>query len=472
MTTDKAHSFDYDLVVIGGGPAGQRAAVQAAKLQKRVVLIDKQPLTEGKALLNGTLPSKSFKEAVLYLSGFKQRSLYGAGYRVKSSIEMEDLTFRCEHILRNEADVVRDQLRRNNIAFLSGSARLLDPHTVLLENFGQEPRQLRTQFILIATGSRPHRLETIAFDKEVIFDSDDILHIPALPRDLTVVGGGVIGTEYASMFAALGVQVTVVESEDRLIGFLDSEISDIMQYHLRAMGVTLRLQEKVRSVVRRSDGKTVTSLESGKVILGETVLSTTGRVSASNELGLEEVGVVRKERGAIEVNEFFQTTVPNIYAAGDVIGFPALASTASAQGRLASAHAFQILDSVDAIPLPFAIYGIPEIAYVGQSEEELTENNIPYEIGVARFRELSRGLLIGDGNGILKILFHRESLEILGVHILGDSATELIHIGQAVLALKGGLNYFRDAVFNHPTLAEAYKVAALDGFNRVRSALL
>ncbi|MCB0334715.1 MAG: FAD-dependent oxidoreductase, partial [Bdellovibrionales bacterium] len=302
-----------------------------------------------------------------------------------------------------------------------------------------------------------------------IFDSDDILNMTTMPRSLTVVGGGVIGTEYCSMFAALGVHVTIVDSRTGLLGFVDREIIECLQYQLRSLGVTLRLGEEVQSCVTREDGQVVTHLKSGKVIVSDSVLVSAGRRSAVSDLGLEKAGVTPGPRGLITVNDSFQTEVENIYAAGDVIGFPALAATSSAQGRLVSVNAFNIEDTIEEVPLPFGIYSIPEISYVGLNEQELTEQNVPYETGIARFREIARGQLIGDENGMLKILFHRETYEVLGVHIIGESATELIHIGQAVIALKGGLRYLRDAVFNYPTLAECYKVAALDGYNKVKA---
>ncbi|MCO6431074.1 MAG: Si-specific NAD(P)(+) transhydrogenase [Deltaproteobacteria bacterium] len=460
------NGFDYDLLVLGCGPAGQRAAVQAAKIRKRVGIVDSREVVGGVCVNTGTIPSKSFKEAVLYLSGYRQRNIYGAGYRVKSEIEMADLTFRCNRIMQAEIDVITAQLKRNHIDVLFGHARFLDEHTVEIESHEGIIKR-SAEKILIAVGAKPARPENIAFNGRTIFDSDDILNLPRLPRDMTVVGGGVIGTEYGSMFAALGVHVTVVDARKRLLGFVDEEIIECLQYQMRSMGVTLRLGEEVKSCKERENGQVVTELKSGKVIVSDCVLFSAGRRSATDDLGLENLTLKTDERGRVVVNEQFQTEISNIYAAGDVIGFPALASTSGAQGRLVSCHAFGIQDKRMDVPLPYGIYSIPEISYVGFNEEELTSKGVPYETGVARYREIARGHILGDENGMLKILFHRESHQILGVHIIGESATELIHIGQCVMALGGGIEYLRDAVFNYPTLAECYKVAAFDSYNKI-----
>ena len=459
--------FDYDLIVIGSGPAGQRGAVQAAKLRKSVAIIDKREVVGGVCVNTGTIPSKSFKEAVLFLSGYRQRNVYGAGYRVKSEIEMSDLTFRCNHIMQREIEVIKNQLQRNHIDVLYGAASFVDPHTLELASATGKTR-ITAERILIAVGAKPHRPDNVEFEGKRIFDSDDILNIKELPRELLVVGGGVIGTEYCSMFAALGVHVTIVDSRKRLLGFVDEEIIETLQYHLRSMGVTLRLGEDVSKCSVREDGQVSTELKSGKIIVSDAVLFSAGRISATDDLGLENIGLSIDERHRITVNEYFQTALPNIYAAGDVIGFPALASTSANQGRRAICHAYDIpMNQKDEIPLPYGIYSIPEISYVGMNEQELTDKQIPYETGIARYKEIARGHIIGDETGMLKVLFHRETRDVLGVHIIGESASELIHIGQAVMALHGGLSYLTDAVFNYPTLAECYKVAAYDGFNKL-----
>ncbi len=461
--------FDYDLIVIGCGPAGQRAAVQAAKIRKKVAIVDRREVVGGVCVNAGTIPSKSFKEAVLFLSGYRQRNIYGAGYRVKSQIEMSDLTFRCNRIMQTEIEVIKAQLARNHIEVLSGNARFTDLHTITVTETGGSITQYTGDKIVVAAGAKPHRPPNIAFNGTTIFDSDDILTMKELPRELLVVGGGVIGTEYGSMFAALGVNVTIVDARKRLLGFVDEEIIECLQYQMRSMGVTLRLGEEVKSCKPRDNGQVVTELKSGKIIVTDCVLYSAGRMSATEDLGLDVVNIVPGERGKLVVNENFQTTQPHIYAAGDVIGFPALASTSGRQGRLASCHAFGITDEMMDVPLPYGIYSIPEISFVGLNEEEATKQEIPYETGIARYREIARGHILGDENGMLKILFHRETKQVLGVHIIGELATELVHIGQSVISLKGGLRYLMDAVFNYPTLAECYKVAALDGYNKLRA---
>jgi NAD(P) transhydrogenase len=461
--------YDYDLLVLGSGPAGQRAAVQAAKIRKRAAIIDRREVVGGVCVNTGTIPSKSFKEAVLFLSGYRQRNIYGAGYRVKSEIEMTDLTFRCQRIMQSEIEVIKAQLARNHVDVIYGRAKFVDEHTVEITSATGITTRKTAEAFVVAVGAVPNRPDNVKFNGTSIFDSDDILNLAKLPRDLTVVGGGVIGTEYGSMFAALGVHVTIVDARKRLLGFVDEEIIECLQYQMRSMGLTLRLGEEVKSCAPREDGQVVTLLKSGKVIVSDCCLFSAGRKSATEDLGLENVGIKTDERGRLPVNEFYQTSAPHIYAAGDVIGFPALASTSAAQGRLATAHLFGISDKTMDVPLPYGIYSIPEISYVGYNEDELTKQEIPYETGLARYREIARGHIIGDENGMLKVLFHRKTSQVLGVHIIGEAATELIHIGQAVIALKGGLKYLRDAVFNYPTLAECYKVAALDGYNKLRA---
>lgn len=461
--------YDYDLLVIGSGPAGQRAAVQAAKIRKKVAIIDKREVVGGVCLNTGTIPSKSFKEAVLYLSGYRQRTVYGAGYMVKSEIEMNDLTFRCNYVMKTEIGVITNQLKRNHVEVLNGFAKFVDEHSVEITSNDGNTIKRTADKIVIAVGAVPFRPPNIGFNSRTVFDSDDILNMKIMPRNLTVVGGGVIGVEYGSMFGALGVHVTVIDARKRLLNFIDQEIIENLQYQMRTMGVSFRLGEEVESCAEREDGQVVTALKSGKVIVSDVVLYSAGRRSATDELNLTPLGVKLDERGKITVNENFQTTLPHIYAAGDVIGFPALASTSSDQGRQACCHAFSIPGKSRKVPLPYGIYSIPEIAMVGATEEELTEQGIPYETGLARYKEIARGQLIGDENGILKILFGRKDKQVLGVHIIGESATELVHIGQAVMSLGGGLEYLLDAVFNYPTLAECYKVAAYDGYNKLRA---
>jgi len=458
----------YDMLVIGSGPSGQKAAVQAAKLRKRVAIVEASSYVGGVSTNTGTIPSKSFREAVLYLSGFRERSLYGSSYRVKSRITMEDLTFRISSIIKHEHDVIESQLWRNQIEVLHGRASFVDPHRVIIESEGSVMTK-SADYIVVAVGTTPHHPPGFEIDSGKILDSDQILSLKQLPRNITVVGGGVIGIEYASMFAVLGVPVTLVEQRDQLLSFVDREIVEALQYHMRNLRITLRLGEEVASVSRRPDDQVETILKSGKKIVSDAVLVSAGRQGATETLNLNILGIEPDKYGRIKVNGNFQSTVPHIYAVGDVVGFPALASTGMSQGRRATLHAFQVEDKSEEIPLPYGIYTIPEISLVGETEHSLTEKQIPYETGIARYSESARGQLIGDEIGMLKIIFHRDSHQLLGVHVIGELATEIVHVGQAVLHLKGGLEYLTDVVFNYPTLTEAYKVAALDGLNKIRA---
>ena len=458
---------DYDMIVIGSGPAGQRAAIQAAKARKRVAIIEKGSALGGVGTNTGTIPSKSFREAVLYLTGFKERSIYGSAYRVKSRISMQDLTFRISNIVAHENQIIEDQLRRNNIEIIYGTASFVDKNTLAIENDGTTVNKT-TEKVVIAVGTTPHHPEGFEVDGKKILDSDHVLSISELPRSLTVVGGGIIGLEYASWFSVLGIEVTLVEARSKILGFVDQEIVESLKYHLRELGMTFRLGEMVSGVQVRADGAVETSLQSGKKIISEAVLVSAGRQGAIGSLKLENIGIAGDKYGRISVNSNFQTSVDNVYAVGDVVGFPALASTGMRQGRLAAAHAFNLGNDTLDVPLPFGIWTIPEVSLVGETEDSLTEKTVAYESGIARYKEIARGLLIGDERGMLKILFHRETHELLGVHIIGEGAIELAHLGQAALALKGGLEYLYSCVYNYPTLSECYKVAALDGLNKIR----
>ncbi|MCB0323321.1 MAG: Si-specific NAD(P)(+) transhydrogenase [Bdellovibrionales bacterium] len=460
-------SYDYDLLVIGSGPSGQKAAIQAAKLRKRVAIVEAGHTLGGVCTNTGTIPSKSFREAVLYLTGFRERSIYGSAYRVKSRITMDDLTYRISNIVRHENQVIEDQLSRNRIEILHGIATFLDPHTVAIQGTNFSAKKT-ARYIVIAVGTRPFHPPGFEVDGEKILDSDDVLSLKELPRNITVVGGGIIGMEYASWFSVLGVKVTLVEARHQLLSFVDREIVEALKYQLRGLGMTLRVGEEVSRVTRRDDGQVETYLKSGKKIVSEAVLISAGRQGATDTMNLSAVGINPDKYGRIKVDEHFQSEVSNIYAVGDVVGFPALASTGMQQGRLASSHAFGIEDESRDIPLPFGVWTIPEISLVGETEDSLTEKAVPYETGVARYREIARGLLIGDENGMLKILFHRETHQLLGIHAMGEGAVEILHLGQAVLHLKGGLEYLTSGVFNYPTLTECYKVAALDGLNKIR----
>ncbi|MGE5217341.1 MAG: Si-specific NAD(P)(+) transhydrogenase [Chloroflexota bacterium] len=455
----------YDMLVIGSGPAGQKAAIQAAKIGKKVGIIERKKVAGGVCINIGTIPSKSLREAVLFLSGFRQRSLYGASYRVKKDITFEDLAQRCDHVVKAEQEIIRSQLIRNSVEFIVGTASLLDPHKILVRQ-EKESNEHTADFIVIAVGTEPARPADIPFDGASIIDSDGLLSLKQLPRSLTIVGGGVIGCEYASILATLGIPVVLVERRPRLLDFVDSEIIEALQYQMRSVGVTLRFNEDVTGIEKSADGAVWIHLKSGKKISAPLLVYSIGRVGATKDLNLQNVGIRTDERGRIKVDENFRTETPHVYAAGDVVGFPALASTSMQQGRHAACHAFGLNCDTSNHLLPYGIYSIPEISMVGRNEDELTRDGIPYEIGVARYREIARGQLIGDTVGMLKLLFHSESRELLGVHVIGEGATELVHIGQAVIAHHGKLDYFIDTVFNYPTLAECYKVAALAALNK------
>jgi NAD(P) transhydrogenase len=463
--------YDYDLLVIGSGPAGQRAAIQAAKLNKRVAVVERKTILGGVCINTGTIPSKTLREAVMHLSGYRERSLYGASYTVKQNITMADLMYRTDHVIQHELDIVRHQLQRNRVELVSAEASFVDKNTIRLQYVGERGwRDVTAEHVVIATGTRATKSDRIPFDDHRIFLSDDLLHLDHLPRTLAVVGAGVIGLEYASIFAALGVRVTVIDKRRRLLPFVDEEIIDTLLYHLNQNRAILRLGEEVETIepVDDESGERVSiHLASGKQITTEMALYSIGRTGATNALNVDEVNLESDERGLLKVNEHYQTNVPNIYAVGDVIGFPSLASTSMEQGRLAACHAFGVPTQHTPELFPYGIYTIPEISTVGRNEGELTEAGIPYEVGKAQYREIARGQIIGDQSGLLKLIFHLDTHELLGVHIIGDGASELVHIGQAVMAFKGSVEYFINNVFNYPTLAECYKTAAFDGINRL-----
>ncbi|MAO56331.1 MAG: Si-specific NAD(P)(+) transhydrogenase [Rhodospirillaceae bacterium] len=463
--------YEYDLVVMGSGPAGQRAAVQAAKLGKRVLLAEKQTVVGGVCLNTGTIPSKTLRAATMHFSGYNERSIYGSSYKVKQEVTMADLLGRADHVRQLGIDVTRHQMQRNGIQIVAAEASFLDPHRISLAPCAGGPAsEVTAANVVIAVGTTTTRDPDIAFDGEHIFTSDDILDLHDLPKSLTVIGAGVIGIEYATIFATLGVRVTVVDKRLRVLPFVDEEIIDNLVHLMRQERVTLRLGEEVSGieVVDGEQGQKVhIALKSGKHIHSETVLYSIGRTGATAGLNLDAAGVSADNRGRITVNAGYQTEVDHIYAVGDVIGFPALASTSMEQGRLAACHAFGVEANSFPNLLPYGIYTIPEISVVGKNEQELTEAEIPYEVGRAVYKEIARGQIVGDQAGLLKILFDPETRKILGVHIIGDGACELIHIGQAVMSLGGTLDYLRDTVFNYPTFAECYKTAAFDGINRL-----
>lgn len=466
-----AATYDYDLVCIGSGPAGQRGAVQAAKLRRRVLVIEKRQRVGGESLGFGTIPSKTFREAVLWFTGLEKAGQFGvAAGGPRANATFPQLKTRVADVLNREGKVIEDQLRRNGVEVAHGIAAFVDPHTLILRGPDGE-RRVTSEFVLVGVGTRPSAPPGMADDGVTVVDSDDLLALDELPRMLAVIGGGVIGMEYASMFATLGVQVTVIERRERPLEFLDREIIDELMHQMRERGVVFRLGEAVASVTVAPPPRrqAIVKLESGKVIPADVAFFSTGRMGATKDLGLDAAGIAVDERGRIKVDEHFRTSAANVYAAGDVIGQPALAATSMEQGRLAACHAF----GTNARPMeshfPIGIYAIPECSMVGATEQELTAQKVPYEAGIGRYRDTARGQILGDDTGLFKMLFHRDDRRLLGAHCIGTGATELIHVGQAVLGLGGGLDYFLRTVFNYPTLAECYKIAALNAANRLAS---
>jgi NAD(P) transhydrogenase len=456
----------YDLLVIGSGPAGQRAAIQASKFGKRVALVEKMEVVGGCAINTGTIPSKTMREAVLHLSGFYWQSIYGVNYRVKDQITMGDLSFRAQHVIKTEIDVTRAQLSRNGIEVVNGVASFLDPNKIrVVSSRGQSDYQAEN--IVIATGTKPAMSPLVPFNNRTIINSDQVLQMPEIPKTLIVVGGGVIGVEYTCMFATLGVRVVLIEKRPRLLEFADAEMVEALSYHLRDRRVTMRLNEEVESVEELPDKTVVANLKSKKKVNGDALLYAVGRQGNVDEMNLAAAGLEADSRGRIKVDGDYRTAQPHIYAVGDVIGFPSLGSVSMEQGRIAAANAAGIKIHSNPAHYPYGIYTIPEISFIGQTEDQLTDAGVPYEIGIAYFREIARGQIRGDTTGRLKLIFSPDTKLLLGVHIIGEGASELLHIGQAVLALKGTVEYFVDTVFNYPTLAECYKAAAFNGLNKL-----
>ena len=461
-------TYEFDLVCIGSGPAGQRAAVQAAKLGKRVAVVEKRLVVGGVCVGTGTIPSKTFRGAVLSFVEHHHVARRNQTQPILARPTADQLLSRVEQVVRREVEVVENQLWRNDIEVLLGEASFTDPHTLVVVSEAGA-RTLTAAAILIAVGTVPTPPPGVVVDGEVVLSSDDLLQLKRLPRMMVVVGAGVIGIEYASMFAALGLEVTLIDKRTRLLEFLDEEIVEELTHQMRAHHVTFRLGEAVERI-EITDGlprQAVILLESGKRIVSELVFYSVGRVGATDRLNLPAAGLVADERGRLKVDPQFRTSVPHIFAAGDVIGYPSLAATSAEQGRLAACHMFGVKANSMADHFPFGIYAIPEVSMVGAPEHVLTEKRTPYETGVARYREIARGHILGDEIGLVKLLFHREDRRLLGAHAIGTGATELIHIGQAVLGLNGGLDYFLTTVFNYPTLAECYKVAALNALNKL-----
>ncbi|MGB0122017.1 MAG: Si-specific NAD(P)(+) transhydrogenase [Silvibacterium sp.] len=458
---------EYDLVVIGTGPAGQKGAIAAAKARKRVAIVDRAVMIGGVSVHTGTIPGKTIREAIFQLAGFAVKALYGDGLRSHGGISVQDVSSRVSTIVERETTVVRAQLTRNGIAVYQGDALFLDSHTVEVQDNGEKTR-VTAEKILVACGTRPAHSPEIPFDNPRIVDTDHLADLGGLPKEIIVVGAGVVGLEYTSFMAALGADVTLIDQRSTILEFVDRQIVEALSYHLRQLGVTFRLGETATHVgVDPVRDRVVVELQSGKKLQGDALVYAVGRQANGDQLHLETAGLAVDSRGRLKVNQFFQTDVPHIYAAGDVIGFPALASTSMEQGRLAACHMFGIPFEHMPDHFPYGTYTIPEISMIGETEETLTADRVPYEVGIAKYSELAKSMMLGDEVGMLKLLFHPESHKLLGVHAFGQRATEIIHIGQAVLFYGGSVEYFRDMVFNYPTLAEAYKVAALDGLNKL-----
>lgn len=458
----------YDFVVIGSGPAGRRAAIQAAKLEKKVLVVEQGRRVGGVSVHTGTIPSKTLRETALNLTGWRERGFYGRAYRVKQDVTAEDLRRRLLITLDHEVDVLEHQFSRNRVHQLRGRASFIDRNTLEVVKDDGEIVHVQTKAVLLAVGTKPYRPPHVPFDGRTIVDSDEILEIQELPRSMVVIGAGVIGIEYATIFSALDTAVTVVEPRDTMLDFIDKEIVQDFTYQLRDRNMKLVFGQSAEAVEKTENGKCRVTLKNGRVLNAEMVLFAAGRTGAIEALNLEAIGLEADSRGRLKVDpDTFQTAVPGIYAAGDVVGFPSLASTSMEQGRIAARHAVGAPAQEPPQFFPYGIYAVPEISTCGLTEEEVQQRGIPYECGIAHFRETSRGHIMGLDTGMLKMIFSLKTRRLLGVHIVGEGATELVHIGQAVLNLKGTVEYFVENTFNYPTLAEAYKIAGLDAWNRM-----
>ena len=457
----------YDLIIIGSGPAGRAAAIQAGKLKRKVLVVDRKDRLGGVSVHTGTIPSKTLRETVLNLSGYRERSFYGRSYRVKDNIDAGDLKARLHMTLDHEVDVLEHQFNRNHVDTLLGMAKFVGPNEIEVATEAGDTSRITGDKFLIATGTKTYRPDYVPFNGRTVVDSDEFLEMSEIPRSLVVVGAGVIGVEYATMFSALDVTVTLIEPRDSFLDFIDAALISDFTHQIKENGVDLRLGSAITHIEDAGTHVEV-SLENGRHVRADMLLFAAGRMGATDRLGLEVVGLETDHRGRLEVDrKSYQTKVPHIYAAGDVIGHPSLASTSLQQGRVAGCHALDTPTLGESPWFPYGIYSVPEISTCGMSEEEMQEREIPYEIGVARFRETSRGQIMGLEHGMLKMLVSLKTRRVLGVQIVGEGATELIHIAQAVLNLKGTVDYFVKNTFNYPTLAEAYKIAGLDAFNRM-----
>jgi NAD(P) transhydrogenase len=461
--------FDYDVVVIGTGPGGEGAAMQASKNGQSVAVIEEQNKIGGGCTHWGTIPSKALRYAIFQLTEITSNRFFRE-LVIDHTVTFPDLRKSAASIIEKQEDMRQGFYLRNHVPIVHGRASFADEHTLMVECEDGGRRQVRGQHIVIATGSRPYRPENVDFRHPRIFDSDRILSLGRTPKSITIYGAGVIGCEYASMFRNLGIKVNLINTRDKLLEFLDDEIIDALSYHLRDLGVVIRHGEQVEGIEGREDG-VVLSLKSGKQLKSDVLLWASGRVGNTDRLDLENIDLQPNNRGHISVDEYFRTKIPNVYAVGDVVGFPSLASAAYTQGRIAAGHICgRDLDCVALGEIPTGIYTSPEISSVGKTERELTEASIPYEVGNAQFKSLARAQITGRKVGMLKLLFHRETLELLGIHCFGANAAEIVHIGQAIMAQPrpgNSLMYFINTTFNYPTMAEAYRVAALNGFNRL-----
>jgi NAD(P) transhydrogenase len=463
-------SREYDLIVIGSGPAGEKGAAQAAYFGKKVALIEKEPVVGGAAANTGTLPSKTLRETALFLSGFRNRDLSGVNLSLKHEVDLRDFLVHEQHVTQDERIRILNNLGRHKVEVFRGTASLVDPHTVAVRLPEGPEARLQGKVILLAVGSSPFRPAIFPFHDPRVWDSDTILQLQFMPRSMLVIGGGVIGCEYACVFAILGVEVTVVERRDRLIGSLDAEISATLKHQMERIGIRVILGDSVDSLDVGDEIEV--RLKSGTVVKPHTILVSSGRGGNTKGLGLENIGVGVDDRGLVKVNAHFQTEVPNIYAAGDVIGSPALASTAMEQARVAMVHAFDLKykDEV-AVILPYGIYTIPECSMAGETEESLKAKGIAYVVGKATYAANARGHIIGDDKGFLKLLFRADDMKLLGVHMIGEQATELIHVGLTALILEQGADLFIQTCYNYPTLTELYKYATYDALGR-RAAMI
>ncbi|MGU3398254.1 Si-specific NAD(P)(+) transhydrogenase [Brucellaceae bacterium D45D] len=460
--------YEYDLIVVGSGPAGRRAAIQAAKLDKKVLVIEQGKRVGGVSVHTGTIPSKTLRETALNLSGWRERGFYGQAYRVKQEIHADDLRRRLLITLNHEVEVLEHQFARNRVSTIRGRASFISANTLQVIKDEGEILQATGKSILLAVGTKPYRPDHIPFDGKSVLDSDELLEVTDLPRSMVVIGAGVIGIEYATIFSALDTAVVLIDPKTTILDFIDKEIVEDFTYQIRDRNMKLLLGQKVEKVEHIAGGKIAVTVDTGRKIVTDMVLFAAGRMGATDALNLAAAGLEADSRGRLKVNpETFETEVPGIFAAGDVVGFPSLASTSMEQGRIAARVAVGAMTKEPQKYFPYGIYAVPEISTCGLTEEEVRERGIPYECGLARFRETSRGHIMGLESGLLKLIFSLKTRRLLGVHVIGEGATELVHIGQAVLNLKGTVEYFVENTFNYPTLAEAYKIAGLDAWNRM-----